>query len=283
MSLPSAAELLRRYGLQAKKGFGQNFLTDRNVTAKIAAAIHDEATPIPSGTVLEIGPGLGALTSALLGVCERVIAIERDPDMVRVLETEFEYACAAHALALHHADALTLDWGELLAATPPPHAVVGNLPYLVTGRFLERAVELAERVPRIVFMVQKEVGERLLAPPGTKEYGALTVFVSASFQVSRVMHVKSGAFLPKPNVDSTVVRLERRGERVIETPTFRALVRTAFGQRRKTLRNAWSSSHFGAELIARASDAAAIDLTRRGETLSLEDFRRVEVELDRLR
>lgn len=283
---PSPAELLRTYGLSAKKGFGQNFLTDKNVTQKIARAVFEDegaSRRVTRGSVLEIGPGLGALTAALLEHAAHVVAVERDPDMVRVLEQEFAPRLSDGAFTLHQGDALETDWVALLEALPTPHAVVGNLPYLVTGRFLERAVELAHGVPRLVFMVQKEVGERLLSPPGTKEYGALTVFVAASFEVSRVMNVKSGAFLPKPAVDSMVVRLDRRAERVLETPTFRSLVRLAFGQRRKTLRNAWCALPDTPARVAAAADAAGVDLGRRGETLSLAEFTRVESALLALR
>ena len=130
-------------------------------------------------------------------------------------------------------------------------------------------------------MVQKEVADRLLSAPGTKEYGALTVFVRAAFKPSRLCNVKSGSFFPKPNVDSAVVVLERSQDPVPETPMFRALVKMAFAQRRKTLRNAWQGGPFSDAALEFASAAAGIDRTRRGETLSLDEFRRMELELRR--
>jgi 16S rRNA (adenine1518-N6/adenine1519-N6)-dimethyltransferase len=277
---PSAHALLREHGLQAKKGFGQNFLTDGHTAARIAEA----ATPAAKngqrcGTVLEIGPGLGALTVPLLERAERVIAIDRDPQMVNVLRQELSEELTSGALTLHCEDAIAADWAALLSTGPAPHAVVGNLPYLVTGRFLERAVELSAALPIVVFMVQKEVADRLLSAPGTKEYGALTVFVRAAFKPSRLCNVKSGSFFPKPNVDSAVVVLERSQDPTPETPMFRALVKMAFAQRRKTLRNAWQGGPFSDAALEFASNAAGIDRTRRGETLSLEEFRRMELEL----
>jgi len=269
----SIAERLRERGLHPKKRFGQNFLVDVHAQRTIAEA----ATTPSGGTVLEIGAGTGALTKPLLERAARVVAIERDRDLIPLLSTDFAEFIAAGRLQLVDADALALDWAALLANGPRPHVVAGNLPYLLTGPLLERATTLADCVDRAVFMVQAEVADRLVARPSTKEYGALTVFVQAAFDVRRVLTVRAGAFYPRPDVDSAVVALDPgRPRRAEETDAFRMAVRAAFGARRKTLRNAWKSLYGWSkdELEARAIEAG-ISLDARGETLFVEDFARI--------
>jgi 16S rRNA (adenine1518-N6/adenine1519-N6)-dimethyltransferase len=264
-----SASLLRARGLAPKKALGQNFLLDARAAERIA-----EAAAPSGGTVLEIGPGTGALTRPLLARAGRVVAVERDTDLFALLGEELKEPIAEGRLELHQGDALAMDWLPLLTSGPAPRAIAGNLPYLITGRLLERAVELAEHVDRAVVMVQLEVAERLVAEPSTKEYGALTVFVQAAFDVERLLVAKAGAFFPRPQVDSAVVVLVRRvAPRAKEDDALRALVKGAFGQRRKTLRNAWRNV-FGwstEELAARAA-RAGIDLDKRGETLPVEAF-----------
>lgn len=269
----SIAERLRERGLSPKKRFGQNFLVDVHAQRTIAEA----ATTPPGGTVLEIGAGMGALTRPLLERAARVVAIERDRDLVPLLSADFAEPIAEGRMQLVEGDALSLDWAALLADGPRPHIIAGNLPYLLTGPLLERATALADHVDRVVFMVQAEVADRLVARPSTKEYGALTVFVQAAFDVRRVLTVRAGAFYPRPDVDSAVVALEPvRPRRAQETEAFRAAVRAAFGTRRKTLRNAWKSLYGWSkdELEARAKEAG-ISLDARGETLSVDDFARI--------
>jgi 16S rRNA (adenine1518-N6/adenine1519-N6)-dimethyltransferase len=265
------ADLLRARGLSPKKRFGQNFLADPHAAARIAEA----ATTPPGGTVLEIGPGLGALTRPLLDRAARVIAVERDRDLVPILAEEL--AGAGDKLSIVEADALAVDWAAALAGGPRPHAVAGNLPYLITGRLLERAVGLAGAVDRAVFMVQAEVADRLAAAPGSDAYGALTVFVQAAFDVQRILTVKGGAFHPRPEVDSAVVLLVPcRPRRAEETGAFRAVVKAAFGARRKTLRNAWKGIFgWSRETLEEKAAAAGVSLDARGETLSVEDFARM--------
>jgi 16S rRNA (adenine1518-N6/adenine1519-N6)-dimethyltransferase len=267
----SPAALLRGRGLSPKKRFGQNFLLDQNACARIA----DAATAGGRGTVLEIGPGLGALTSPLLERAARVVAIELDGDLVPLLGERV--GDRGDALRVVHGDSLDQDWLALLDGGPRPHVVAGNLPYLVTGRLLERAVGIAASIDRAVFMVQAEVADRLLAPPGSKEYGALTVFVRAAFDVTRLLTLRGGAFYPAPEVASSVVVLDPvRPARAEETDAFRAVVRGAFGTRRKTLRNSWKGlfGWSGAELAA-AAEHARIDLDARGETLDVAAFARL--------
>lgn len=266
--------VLRRHGLVAKRGFGQNFLVAEGVVAAIAVAC------VPRGelgraAVVEIGAGTGVLTAALLERAARVLCIERDRELVPVLRAEL----GQHpSLEILEADAKTAPIDAWLAAASPPRVLAGNLPYALTGSLLRRATRLAGAVERVVVMVQAEVAERLLAGPGTKAYGALTVFVSAAFDVERVMSVSSGSFFPAPGVTSTVVRLTPRAHRIEETPGFRALVKAAFGTRRKTLRNAWARLA-GRERLTRAAERAGVSLDARGETLDADAFARVAAAL----
>lgn len=262
----TARERFRALGLKPKKSFGQNFLAD----PRIAQAIAELSTTPEGGTVVEIGAGLGALTTHLLERAARVVAIERDRDLCPILRDSFAAPIAEGRLEVVEADAASLDYLPFFEGHPRPHVLAGNLPYQITGRLLELASGLGDSLDRAVFMVQREVADRLVAQPGTASYGALTVFVTAAFRVERALHVHRGAFFPSPEVDSSVVLLvpERRAR---ETPAFQAAVRAAFAQRRKTLRNAWRKLG-PAEEIERRARKADIDLDRRGETLSVEEF-----------
>jgi len=257
--------------VRPKKALGQNFLTDPSICGRIA-----DAANASGGTVLEIGPGAGAITRPLLERAHHVVAIERDRDLVTLLESELAQEIEAGRLRLVSGDASEVEWLELFAGQPRPHVVAGNLPYLLTGRFLELATVGADAIDRVVFMVQLEVAERLLARPGTSAYGALTVFVRAAFEVSKVMVVRAGAFFPRPEVDSCVVVLAPlRPRRAVEDAAFRGAVRAAFGTRRKTLRNAWRGLlDLDDDAIAEAAKSVGIDLGARGETLDVDAFAR---------
>jgi 16S rRNA (adenine1518-N6/adenine1519-N6)-dimethyltransferase len=256
--------------VRAKRSFGQCFLVDRNICRIIA----EEAATPSGGTTLEIGAGTGALTVELASRAAVVVAIERDRDLLPVLRDRFG---GQDNVVLVEGDAATADWPALLQDRPRPHILAGNLPYQLTGRILQRAVELSHCFDRAVFMVQKEVAARLNAAPATKDYGALTVFVRSAFHPSLRVQVPSSCFRPRPKVDSSVVVLTpARGPDAARTPSFSLLVRRAFEQRRKTLRNAWSGVP-GAERLA---GAAGIDLDVRGETLRMEDFARAAALLE---
>lgn len=259
----SSLKLLREHGLTPKKSFGQNFLQDAAICARIA----DLAAPEGTRTVLEIGAGLGALTAPLLERCERVIAVERDRDLIPILEERF---AEASGLTIVEADAVRADWPDLLSKGPAPRTVAGNLPYQITGRLLRRIVENAARLERAVVMVQREVADRLVAAPASESYGALSVFVQAAFAVERAIVVSPGSFAPPPRVGSAVVVLTpaRRAE---ETAMFREVVQKAFGARRKKLRNAWRALA-DPDVLEAAATGAGIDLSARGETLGVEQF-----------
>jgi len=272
----AAVRAFRDRGLTAKKSFGQNFLVDPNTTLRVAelCAGDEPASTSERGTIVEIGAGLGALTEPLLARAKRVLAIERDRDLCPLLRDAFSEPIASGRLVIVEADAKTVDLEGLLASGPAPRILAGNLPYQLTGPLLERATQLAKVIDRAAFMVQAEVADRLAAEPGSEAYGALTVFVTAAFRVRRAMSVSRGAFHPRPGVDSAVVVLvPHRPARAEETDRFREAVRAAFSQRRKTLRNAWAKLGEPDKIRARA-EAAGIDLARRGETLSVEEFAR---------
>jgi 16S rRNA (adenine1518-N6/adenine1519-N6)-dimethyltransferase len=271
---------LRQAGLRPKKSFGQNFLVAEGIVLAIAqACVHDDE--VGAARVVEIGAGTGALTRALAKRARQVVAIERDRDLVPLLERELAEA----GVRVVEADAQTVDLTALLGEPEPgsPRVLCGNLPYAITGPLLRRAMEHADRLERVVFMVQDEVAERLGASPGTKEWGALTVFTRAVFHVRRVLRVPPGAFHPPPEVHSAVVELvPLRPARALETGRFRALVRDAFQARRKTLRNAWSRQAPEPDVLAAAAARAGVSLDARGETLDVEAFVQMADALDAL-
>ncbi len=267
-----ARAVLRRTGLVPKKSFGQNFLVSQHTVDAIAAACIPDSE-VGRARVLELGAGTGALTRALAIRARSVVAVERDRDLVPVLEEELADLPAGR-LRIVEGDAQAVVPRELLGDADPesPRVLCGNLPYQITGRLLERAVVNADDVERVVFMVQLEVADRLAAEPGSKTYGALTVFTRAAFRTAKLFSVGPGCFHPPPDVTSAVIRLEpERPRRALETDTFRAVVKGAFGTRRKTLRNAWRGVA-SLEVIAAAAAAAGISLDARGETLSVDQF-----------
>ncbi len=269
--------VLRSAGLRPKKRFGQNFLVAEPIARAIAEAC---VRPDEMGRarVVEIGAGTGALTRWLAPRARSIVAIEHDRELVPVLESELA-GSGAHVL---QADAQAADLAALLGAADEasPRVLCGNLPYALTGQLLRRAVEHAGRVERVVFMLQSEVADRLNAKPGTKEWGALTVFVRAAYEVRRVLRVPRGAFHPAPDVTSAVVELTPlRPPRALETERFRALVRRAFETRRKTLRNAWAGLA-PLPVLDRAAARAGVSLDARGETLEVEAFARMAQALD---
>jgi 16S rRNA (adenine1518-N6/adenine1519-N6)-dimethyltransferase len=265
---PSPRVLLERYGLAAKKSWGQNFLVDPGIQARIVAA----AALTAADTALEIGAGLGALTRHLTAAAGRVIAVERDPDMVRVLEGEFS---ARSNLEIRPADALELDY----AAFGRPLVVVGNLPYQITSPLLFAITEGAaggQVIARAVLMVQREFAERVVAPAGSKIYGRLSVMVQQQAAVEILFHVSPGAFHPRPAITSTVFRLVPRAQPlapVRDQALFAALVKAAFATRRKMLRRALVPA-FG-EAAGRALERAGIEGTRRAEELDVAAFARL--------
>jgi 16S rRNA (adenine1518-N6/adenine1519-N6)-dimethyltransferase len=255
--------VLARHGLRPKRGMSQNFLVSRAAVEKIADAL----ALSPGELVIELGPGLGTLTAALLRKDARVIALDADRDMLEVLARELGHVPSLDARL---GDATELD---LLSLAPDGRvAVAGNLPYAVTGAIFRRLVAQHTRVARAVLMVQREVRDRLLGEPGTKQYGALTVFTRGVFDVRPVCIVPAGAFHPPPKIDSAVIELVPRERTIdVERKPFSSVVRASFEARRKTLRNALLRIADAVPVDA-ALALAGIDGKRRGETLSVEEF-----------
>jgi 16S rRNA (adenine1518-N6/adenine1519-N6)-dimethyltransferase len=250
---------------QARKRFGQHFLVDPHYIGRIVTAI----APEPGDNLIEIGPGLAALTGPLIERAGHLTAIEIDRDLAARLATEFP----PQWLTLHVADALIFDFAKL----GPQMRVIGNLPYNISSPLLFHLAAFESRLRDLHVMLQREVVARMIAAPGTADYGRLTVMLQARFAVTRLFTVPAGAFRPPPNVESAVARLVPLGLArpvIADHALFARLVALAFGQRRKTLRNAVAE-------ICRADtlEAAGIDPGARGETLTVADFVRLTAAL----
>lgn len=252
------------FGKPAKKSLGQHFLHERGIIEKMLLAI----SPKPGDRFVEIGPGQGALTFPLLDRHGALTAIEFDRDLLEPLTA----AAKAHgALTLIHSDVMNVDFTALAAGEP--FRLVGNLPYNLSSPILFHALDHAASIRDMHFMLQKEVVDRMAAAPGSKVYGRLSVMLQAYCTVTSLFKVPPGAFRPPPKVDSAVVRLvPRPPEQVgINNPRrFADVVRAAFGQRRKTLRNA-----LGGVCDADRILAAGIDPQTRAEQLEVADFVRL--------
>jgi len=277
-AFPDARVLLGRYGLRAKKSFGQSFL----ISERAFRAIVDATVRADDDWIVEIGAGLGTLTARLAErVPEgKVIALERDPDMIRVLRAEL---AGVDNVEIEAVDALRYDLRMAARWRGDAIAVCGNLPYHIAAPLLFKIVEARARVRHAVVMIQKEMADRLLAAPGTKEYGALGVMIRTYADVRTVAKVGAGSFAPPPKVDSTVVKLTPLaggGTRVpiADEAHYSAVVHAAFGQRRKTLRNALRAA-FDEAAVDAALAATKIDGGRRGETLEIAELAAVAAAL----
>jgi 16S rRNA (adenine1518-N6/adenine1519-N6)-dimethyltransferase len=265
-ALPPLRETIARHGLDARKRLGQHFLLDLNLTRRIARA----AQPLDQGTVIEVGPGPGGLTRALLlEGAARVVAIEVDPRAIAALR-ELQ-AVAEGRLEVVEADALAVDPATL---GPPPRRIVANLPYNVSTALLVRWLHAADTLADMVLMFQKEVADRLVAQPRRKDYGRLSVLAQHVCEVRRLFDVAPSAFVPPPKVTSTVARLTPRpaGQRLAQLGPLEQITAGAFGQRRKMLRGALAG------LFDDPSTALAelgLSPTARAEELSIGDFVRL--------
>ncbi len=255
---------LGELGIRPHKHLGQHFLIDADVVNQMVQA----ARLGPETVVLEIGPGLGVVSDVLVDVCARLYLVELDPILARRLEQRFT---KIDTLQVVTADFLRLDLSTLF--TPSPIHVVASLPYQVATPILFRLLEHRQQFPEATLMLQKEVAERVCAVPGTKSYGVLSVLIQLYAEVETVCLVGARSFFPAPKVQSQVIRLVFHPQprvAVQDKKMFQRLVKGAFAQRRKTLRNALRAAGFsGLEDIAAR---LKIDLQRRGETLQLEEF-----------
>jgi 16S rRNA (adenine1518-N6/adenine1519-N6)-dimethyltransferase len=270
-AVPDARTLLDRYGLRAKKWFGQNFLT----SPRVFRAIVDATVTADDDWIVEIGAGLGTLTTRLAErVCEgKVIALERDPDMIEVLKAELGHL---ENVQIEPGDALRYDLAMASRWRGDRITVCGNLPYHIAAPLIFKVLAARAHVTKMVAMVQREMADRLVAKPGGKDYGAMGVMVQAFAEVAMVTRVSAGSFVPPPKVESAVVRIMPRADGaarfdIPDEEHFHSVVHAGFGQRRKTLRNALRAV-FLEEHVDAALTSTGIDGIRRAETLSLDEF-----------
>ena len=268
--------ILKAFGLRMSKKLGQNFLID----AGIVQGIVDAAEIEPGDRVLEIGPGIGTLTQGLAEAGAEVTAVELDKKLPAVL-----------AETLKAYENVTIVPGDILKVNSPaimgdaPFKVAANLPYYITTPILMALLERHLPITRMVTMVQKEVAERMVAGPGSKTYGALSVAVQYYTEPEIVLNVPPRSFIPAPEVDSVVIACKVRetpAVDVMEEKMFFRVVKAAFGQRRKTLANALCGGGFPKEQVRDAMERAGIDPTRRGETLSLAEFAQLADEFSKI-
>lgn len=267
--------VLDKYGFTFKKSLGQNFLIDTNILRKIVK--NAELTEM-SGAV-EIGPGIGALTEQLAKVCKKVIAFEIDHRLIPVLkDTLSPYP----HVSIIHQDFLKANVNQVLRdyfSEDQEISIVANLPYYITTPIIMKCLEDKLPFKNMVVMMQKEVGDRIVAKPGTKNYGSLTLAIQYFTTAEIVLHVPKTVFIPQPNVDSVVVRLRKREKPIVEVKDesfFFKVIKSSFGQRRKTilnnLTNSFEQGKEKKELILACLNLAEIDPKRRGETLTIEEF-----------
>ena len=260
-TLPPLRDVIREHGLTPRKGLGQHFLLDLNLTARIARIAGD----ISNGTTIEIGPGPGGLTRALLDQGATVIAIEKDERCLDALADVSE--AWPGRLEIIKSDALKLD---VSALGETPRRVIANLPYNIGTELLVRWLSKPEAFTSLTVMIQKEVAERIAAGPGTKIYGRLSVLAGWRWKVTRALDVPPEAFTPPPKVESTVIHAVPLGRPVAEADpaTLTQVTAAAFGQRRKMLRSSLKTLGDAQALCA----AADIDPTLRPEQVSVADF-----------
>lgn len=273
MTSPSTIKyIMEKYGFRFSKSLGQNFLIDEQIIDRIC----DGAEIGPEDYILEIGPGIGVMTQAMAERAKKVVTIEIDRALIPVLkETLAEY----DNVEVIHADVMDVDLKALIAEKfgGKKPKVVANLPYYITTPIIMMFLEEQIPVTDIVVMIQKEVADRMAANPSTKAYGALSVAAQYYSEPSIIAKVPRTVFMPQPNVDSIVIRMEIREEPpvALDNPSlFFKVVKAAFGQRRKTLHNALNAGGFGnsKDQTAEFLRNAGIDPQRRGETLTIEEF-----------
>lgn len=269
----STAEVIEKYHFNFQKKFGQNFLVDSNILDKII----ESAQITREDCVLEIGPGIGTMTQRLAEEAREVVAVEIDRNLIPVLEDTL----SAYAnVTVINADILKFDLNRLVEERNGgrPIKVVANLPYYITTPIIMALFEKHVPLQSVTIMVQKEVADRMQEGPGTKDYGALSLAVQYYAKPEIVTRVPASCFMPKPNVDSTVIRLTRYENPPVETADeawLFAVIRASFNQRRKTLVNGLTNAGYpgiGRQQVEEALSGMGLALTVRGETLTLEQF-----------
>ena len=268
MSTP--LKILKKYGIQPTRSLGQSFLIDNNITAKIV----DSAGIEKSDTVVEIGAGPGMMTRRIADKAGHVIALEIDSRIVEVLRHELGTRPNVHII---ETDVLDFDFSTV-AGDEDRIKVIGNIPYNISSQILFRLIEYRHVLSSVTLMFQREVAERIMALPGSKEYGILSVMTVMYMLPSKVTTVPASCFYPKPRVESMVLTMDVRERPLCEAcdyDIFRKVVRSAFAKRRKTLINSLKESPFIRDLdidLTSILGGLGINPTRRGETLAVEEF-----------
>lgn len=270
--MTSPQTLLKAWNLRAKKAFGQNFLVDATTAEMIVRRAHLTSEDL----VLEIGAGLGALTLPLATRVRRLVALEKDIDLIQLLRNEL-LAAKIENTTIVHADILRVDLEELMAPETDPLVVMGNLPYNISSQVVLKLLAHRERVTRAIFMFQKELADRLAAPPGSKTYGRLSVMLQYCAGVRILTDIAATCFHPRPKVASAILEIQFK-----TAPEFPArdeallfrIVRAAFGKRRKTLKNALTQSDLRLDgaIVSDWLEDCAVDPRRRAETLSVAEY-----------
>lgn len=275
-------EILAKHGFTFKKSLGQNFLTEPNILRKIVAtaAIDDQTN------VIEVGPGIGALTEQLAKHARQVLAFEIDDRLIPVLQ---DTLAPYSNIQVIHQDVLQADLSTMIREAftdERPIKVVANLPYYITTPIMMHFLESQAPIQEMVVMMQKEVADRISAVPGTKAYGSLSIAVQYYMEAELAFIVPKTVFVPQPNVDSAILKLTRRATPAVEVTDekeFFKLTKAAFQLRRKTLwnnlQNSYGKDEKTKEWLKASLAASEIDPTRRGETLSLAEFARLSNEM----
>jgi 16S rRNA (adenine1518-N6/adenine1519-N6)-dimethyltransferase len=261
------AELVKKYNLKLTKSLGQNFLIDDSVPRDIV----NGADVSKEDLVIEIGPGVGTLTAQILNKAKRVVAIELDDRLIPILNEELG---DNENFTLIHKDALKVNYNEIFGEEKSIK-LVANLPYYVTTPIIVKLLKEKYNFKSLTIMIQKEVAERINADPGTKDYSALSLLVQYYCNTEIIRMVSPQCFIPRPKVDSIIIRLDRLEEpkvKVQNEKLFFDIIRNSFNMRRKTLWNGVKSIGLSKEKLEEAFANANIDLKRRGETLSIEEF-----------
>ena len=277
---PSTIRKIREeYGFKFSKSLGQNFLTDKNIIDEIV----DGAQVDPEDLVIEIGPGVGVITYEAAQKAKKVIAVEIDKTLLPILEMtlgEFDN------VRVINEDILKLDLNQVIEEEGASNVkILGNLPYYITTPIIMKILEDGVKADSITIMMQKEVADRIKAVPGSKAYGAISVAVQYYCTVDTVAKVPRSVFVPQPNVDSIVLRLNIRKEKPVELENeklFFECIKAGFGQRRKTLLNSLQNvKGANKEIVVESLNAAGVDPARRAETLDLEEFATIANEVNK--
>ncbi|SKA76711.1 dimethyladenosine transferase [Caloramator quimbayensis] len=280
MSLTSKTlDIINHFGFKFNKNLGQNFLIDENILNKIieGAQIQEE------DCVIEVGPGIGTLTQAMAKHCKRVVSVEIDDSLIEILkETLGNY----ENIKIIHGDALKVDFKRLIEEENLENVkVAANLPYYLTTPFITNILSQKTNIKSLTLMIQKEVADRIIAKTGSSEYGSLSLLCSYYCDVKKIAKVSKNCFIPKPKVESMIIRMDIKDKpsiKVLDEALLFRVIRSAFNMRRKTLWNALKPLGLGDEKLKCALKNSGIDSLRRGETLSLEEFGKLSDEIKKL-